>query len=176
MDADTPTAVVMCGLPGVGKSTVARYVAEERDAEWLRSDVIRKELFDEPEYTSEESQATYDELFRRAGATLGDGRDVVLDATFSMVQGRDRAVETAEEVGADAVFAHVVCDEEVVERRIAERDDDPSDADFEVYKAAKKSFDPIDRDCVTVDNSGDADETRRQAAPLLGRACPVTGR
>ena len=42
-----PTLVVVCGLPGVGKSTVAGVVSDRLEASRLRTDVVRKELFDE---------------------------------------------------------------------------------------------------------------------------------
>ena len=54
--------VALCGLPGVGKSTVAGYVTEQLDAVRLRTDVVRKELFDEPQYTAEETESVYREL------------------------------------------------------------------------------------------------------------------
>jgi shikimate kinase len=40
--ADTGDIIVVCGLPGVGKSTVARAIADAVDGEVLRTDVIRQ--------------------------------------------------------------------------------------------------------------------------------------
>lgn len=77
----TGVLVVACGPPGVGKTTVAE-AAAHLDAELLRTDVVRKELFPEPTYTDEEIDRMYRELFARAGGLLETGRSVVLDGTF----------------------------------------------------------------------------------------------
>jgi hypothetical protein len=160
---ESPTLVVMCGLPGVGKSSVATHIADLLDATRYRSDVVRKDLIAEPTYSSEESQLTYDELFRRARATLDAGRAVVLDATFSRRIGRERAASLT----SDVTFVHVGCNEEVVKRRIEQRDDDPSDADFDVYLTAKDAFEPLDREAFLIDNSGSEAETRAQIDALF---------
>ena len=65
--------VVVCGLPGVGKTTVAEHASERLDGTLLRTDVVRKELFPDPEYTDAEAAAVYDELFARASEELARG-------------------------------------------------------------------------------------------------------
>ena len=46
-DADSkPVLVIVGGVPGAGKSTVAELIADRLGAERLRSDEIRKELFE----------------------------------------------------------------------------------------------------------------------------------
>ncbi|MFC6734896.1 AAA family ATPase, partial [Halolamina salina] len=82
--------VLVCGLPGTGKSTVAERIAELLPARMLRTDVVRKELFPEPTYEAEESAAVYDELFDRARDRLDAGEHVVLDATFRRRRLRQR--------------------------------------------------------------------------------------
>lgn len=157
-----PLLVVYCGLPGVGKSTVSAYTAEQLGATRYRSDEVRKDLFEEPSYTSAETRATYDELLERARAELEAGRDVVVDATFRERRERDRAETVAVEADATAQFVHVTCPSEIVVDRLHDRTDDPSDADLEVYREHRDSFDPFERDHVTIDNGGSLAETRRQ--------------
>jgi len=74
--------ILVCGLPGTGKTTVAREVASQLDAELLRTDVIRKETFDTITYTDEQMRATYEEMMQRAKDLLQVDKHVVLDATF----------------------------------------------------------------------------------------------
>ncbi len=161
---ETPTLVVVCGLPGVGKTTVAEQVAERLDGLLLRTDVIRKEILSDPDYTEEESRMVYRELFDRARRTVEDGRSVVLDGTFKDAADRDRATELSASLGVDFRLVAVECDEDVVRERIERREGDESDADFEVHAMYREQFDPISMDHVTVDNSEGLDETTRQVA------------
>ena len=151
--------VLVCGPPGTGKSTVAERVAERLGGRLLRTDVVRKELYPDPSYTSEESAAVYDELFLRAREALESGEHVVLDGTFRSTALRERAACVAEAAGDDYRVVRVTCAEAVVRERIAARADDPSDADFRIHKQIKAEFEPVERDCVVVDNSGSLEAT-----------------
>jgi predicted kinase len=162
-----PILVVVCGLPGVGKTTVSEHAAEALDGRLLRTDVIRKELFPDPEYTPEEREATYDELFARAKETLREGRSVVLDGTFKLREHRGDARRAAQEVGVPLSLIKVACDEDVVRERIRARTDDASDADFEIHQQYRKEFEPIAGPFARVDNSGRLDETMAQVETLL---------
>lgn len=156
-----PAIVVVCGPAGVGKTSVAEYIADLVDGRLLRTDVIRKELFDAPEYTAEESRRVYEELFDRARSTAATGGIAVLDATFRSADRRERAATVAESVGAAYRVVKVECDREVVRDRIAQRESDASDADFEVHLQHLEEFDPLVGDYITVDNSGRFAETAR---------------
>lgn len=160
---------VVCGLQGTGKTTVALRLAERRGAEVLRTDVIRKESAEPPDYSEAGRQRVYDEMLARARRLLGAGRDVVLDATFERRGNRLRAAELAREAGAAFRLVHVVCDPGVVRRRLAERDSDASDADWAVHQRARARFetpDPAAEPHATVDTSGTLDDVRAQADQL----------
>ncbi|WP_144797822.1 AAA family ATPase [Halorubrum depositum] len=167
VDAEAGAIAVVCGLPGVGKTTVARRVAAHVDGEVLRTDVIRKELFGDPEYTDAETEAVYAELIDRARERAAAGDAVVLDATFADARFRADAREAGERAAGSFDLVEVECDETVVERRI-ERRDGISDADFDVYLHFRDAFDRIEADHVTVDNSGDEAETFAQVDAAFG--------
>ncbi|ELZ02241.1 hypothetical protein C482_05501 [Natrialba chahannaoensis JCM 10990] len=154
--------IVYCGLPGVGKSAASGYTAEQTDAERYRTDQVRKQLFPDPSYTPEETDATYDTLLERAQSPLESGSNVVLDATFQSRPYREQAATMAEELGVDYEFVYVDCDLDVVKGRIEERTDTISDAQFEQHLQLRETFDPIERDHVVIDNSGTLEETYRQ--------------
>lgn len=173
---DSGNLVVVCGLPGVGKTTVAERVAEHVDARILRTDVIRKELFPEPTYAEEETEAVYAELLERARDRVAGGESVVLDATFADERFRAAARETADHAADRFALVKVECDESVVKERIRRRDG-ISDADFDVHLHFKELFDRVDAtdavrgtggDVVVVDNSGDEAETRAQVDAVFG--------
>jgi predicted kinase len=157
----TPTLVVVCGLPGAGKTTVAEEIAGRLDASLLRTDVVRTDLFPEPDYTDEEAAAVYAELFDRAAAALADG-DVVLDATFRTEAFRDGARAVAEDAGAEFTLVSVECADATVRRRIRARTDDESDADIAVYELFRDTYEPVEDPDVVVDNSGTLEETFAQ--------------
>ncbi len=166
---------VVCGLPGVGKTTVAKRVAAHVDGEILRTDVIRKELFDDPEYSEAETKAVYAELIRRARERVAQGSSIVLDATFADARFREDARAVGDAVADGFDLIEVECDESVVERRI-ERRDGISDADFDIHLRFKELFDRIESDHLVVDNSGTESETFAQVdAAFAGDGGPAPG-
>ena len=174
-EASTGRLVVVCGLPGVGKTTVAERIADHVDGRIRRTDVIRKELFDDPEYTDAETEAVYTELLARARDDIDAGGAVVLDATFADSRFRTAARETAAEAAAEFDLVEVACDEGVVERRI-ERRDGISDADFDIHLHFKELFDEVATDHVVVDNSETQAETFAQVdAAFAGEAVGDSG-
>jgi hypothetical protein len=163
----TVTLAVVCGPPGVGKSSAAATAAEHLDAALLRTDVVRKELFEEPGYGARETERTYAELLDRARDRLAAGEGAVLDGTFRRRGQRDRAAETAAQESARFRLLRVTCEPAVVRERIRARGDDPSDADVDVYESVRAAFEPVDREHATVDNSDGRADTRRQVLAAL---------
>ena len=87
-----PLVLVVGGLSGTGKSTLATELASMLGCELLQTDAIRNALFgksDKPvmfergNYARESRQRVYAEMFRRAQALHEDGLSVILDGTFS---------------------------------------------------------------------------------------------
>lgn len=169
-DANAETApdfVAVSGLPGVGKTTVAKAVADRLDATLLRSDVVRKELVAEPAYSDAETERVYAELFRRARACVADGEGVVLDATFRHTSLRERARGVATEADAAFTMVKVECDRATARERIRSRTGDESDADVAVYRTLRKEYDEMTGAHVVVDNSGSVAKTHERVAELF---------
>ena len=159
--------VVVFGLSGSGKSFVARILHEEFGYEWLRSDVIRKELmgvkpsesakaeFGKGIYTEDITRRVYELMIKRADELVGEGRRVVLDATFLKHEQR----ELVKRRFPKALFILVSADEEKIRERLAGRRD-VSDADFQIYLRQKEVFEPPKEvSYVSIDNT----ETSREA-------------
>ena len=167
--SDAPDLVVVCGLPGVGKSKVSRTAGDLLDATLVRSDVVRKDLVDEPQYTTEETERTYAAVRERARDILDDGGRVVLDATYRARPFRDNVAAMAADLGVDCEFVHVTCDPDVVRERIEQRTDTVSDATYENHLELKAEFDAFERPHVTIDNSGAWANTREQIESAVAR-------
>lgn len=160
--------VAVAGLPGSGKSTAAGICAQLLGADWLRTDVIRKELFPQPNYNNPaESAAVHAAFFRRAEEGLRAGRSVVLDATFVLRQSRQRARQVAERCGVDLLLLLVTAPGPVIRQRLAQRTGDASDADFAVYLLLKAEFEPIRGPHVAIDNSQGIGELTAQIKRAL---------
>lgn len=166
-DLDRPRLVVVCGLPGVGKTTVAGAIADRIDGELIRTDIVRKNIRSTPAYTDDETRAVYRRVFSIAGTRIERGENVVLDGTFRRAELRDQAEALAEEWEAVFDLVKVECTEDIVKERIENRTDDASDADFEVYQTLRERFEPIRTEHVAVDNSGMPEDASTQIESYL---------
>jgi aminoglycoside phosphotransferase family enzyme/predicted kinase len=143
LEAARVRLVVVGGLPGTGKSTLAGAVGDTLGATVLRSDEVRKELaglpVDQPApdefgqgiYDADTTAATYRELLSWAGVALGMGESVVLDASWSDAGRRAQARDVAARTHADLVELRCDVAREVAAARIrarAEAGSGPSDA------------------------------------------------
>jgi predicted kinase len=126
--------VVITGLPGVGKSTVAKILAEHVGMLRLNSDVIRQELFPEKRtYDWKETARVIQETKLQVRNALRDGKDVVLDALFTKERARNEYRRIAEEEGADFRLLYLAAGESDVKDRLEKRKYDNihlSEADF----------------------------------------------
>ena len=166
----TPELLVVCGLPGVGKSRVSQLLADSLPATVHRTDVVRKELVDEPKYTTEETRRVYRTVRKRARETVQNGDVAILDGTYRSRPFRARVSATASSLDANLQFLHVTCDEQVVRERIAARTEGVSDAAFDEYLLLKSEFDDFQRPHDTVDNSGAWEDTREAVLDLFPTA------
>lgn len=156
------TLVIVCGLQGSGKTIVAREIAKKINAILLRSDIIRKEMYEEPQYSQEEMHKVIDELLLRGKKILKKNRNVILDATFLKEERRLQAKEIADKLKASFKIVEVVALENIVKERIKGRNHDESDATFETYLQYKKNLEPISEKHITIDNSGTVENTYKK--------------
>jgi hypothetical protein len=128
-----PLLVLIGGLMGTGKSTLAR--ALQRELGWVlcSSDATRKRLaglhpahpeaasFGQGLYSQDWNERTYHALLEEAEAVLASGRSVLLDASFARRADRRAALHMATAQGARAIFIECLCPPEVALQRLARR-------------------------------------------------------
>lgn len=156
--SDLRCLIVIVGLSGSGKSTIARALCGRTRFAHFSSDVIRKQLAGiDPTsrvgagdasglYSPERSAQTYKRMLELAGDELDAGRSAIVDATFLRRADRDAARALAREKAAPLVFVECECDPREVLWRLRARqaeNNDASDADEEVYRRQRQAYEPF---------------------------------
>jgi predicted kinase len=145
--------VIICGLPGVGKSTLAKNLAPKINAIILSSDKIRKEIFPTPTYSSFERKLVYDIMTVIAKYLNGTKTNCILDATFNKEESR---VSIKEKLGLDDNEFQIIeclCPEEIALSRLEARKNDYSDATSIIYHRMKRIYEPVKLPHITVDTT-----------------------
>lgn len=146
--------VAIGGLSGSGKSTLARRLApglgRAPGAIVLRSDVVRKRRFGaEPTerlpdtaYAPPVSDAVYEELARSAGHVARAGYVAVVDAVFATGAWRLAVGDAARRAGVPFVGLWLDAPLDLMERRLAARRGDASDATVPVLREQRDRVAP----------------------------------
>lgn len=174
--------VLVGGLPGTGKTTLAGTVADELGAVLLSTDRLRKEMaglapeehvpapYRDGIYTAEHTEAAYRELLRRAEKLLALGESVVLDASWTGHAHRELAAAVATRTHSRLVSLLCQAPSAITDARMRTRTGSLSDADPVVaaHMAAEMDLWP---QAVVVSTAGSPADSVTQASPaLLGRA------
>ena len=145
--------VIVCGLPGVGKTTLAKELAPLIDAIHLSTDKIRKQLIQKPTYHKQERELIYEVLLLIAKYLHIAGKNCILDATFNKEKSRKDVIKKLA-LPSDQVFiVECVCPEDLIISRLESRKNDWSDADINVYNKMKKIYEPVRGKHITADTS-----------------------
>lgn len=162
--------VLLSGMPGTGKTTVAKALRSRLDplpVEHIESDAIRKARRSRPAYSSGENAAVFAEVERRARAALKTGRVAIVDATNLSRRDRRRFVRLARELDAALVAVRVTAPEDDVRRRLAGVRDGFSDAGPEIYDRMKGREHGLAGRHVVVDTRYDTGPTIELLAGLV---------
>ena len=144
--------LLFCGLPGVGKTTLAKSVAFKIGATTLSSDKIRKQLIRYPTYTKVEGRLIYDVLILLTKYLTTAGVNCILDATFNRERSR-KEVEKLRSKDVQLYLIECTCAEDVVLERLRNRKNDFSDADYSVYSKMKSIYEPVHESHLVIDTS-----------------------
>ena len=147
--------VLIGGLPGSGKSTIAAGVSRALGSSVLRSDIVRRAMsraaveeksgYGLGHYAPMVTAAVYSELLARAEELLMRGESVVLDASWIDNEWRMAAGEVASRTDSDIVELSCRARSDVADARIEQRlfeNSDASEATPEVRTAMQAEMDP----------------------------------
>lgn len=152
--------VLMAGLPGTGKSTLARELAQRTDGHVLDKDDIREALFgpDHVEYSTAQDEVVVRLMLESAAWLLQKkpGLRIFLDGrVFSRSAQIKDVAEFAERVGTPWRIIECVCSEQTARRRLEQDSANGAhvaeNRDFALYQEVKRRFQPICHEKTVVD-------------------------
>jgi predicted kinase len=135
--------ILILGLPGSGKTTLADAYCARFGALHLNSDVIRRELGLLGQYDPEAKKKVYDALMERTRKSLFEGREVVVGSTFYKESVREPFRRVAAECKVPSFWVEVLAEENTVRERMKKPRAD-SEADFAIYEKIKAEYEPLE--------------------------------
>ena len=167
------------GVSGTGKSTLAAALAPQigrtPGAVVIRTDIVRKTLWGADALTRLPAEAyerrftesVYEMMLELAGAALAAGHSAIVDAVSGQAQRRADIEQLAHKHNATFKGLWLDAPAAVLEKRIAARRNDASDATADVLRAQLANVQPPDRWSI-VDASGELGQVMESAARTLG--------
>jgi predicted kinase len=150
--------ILIAGLPGSGKTSLATAFAKRYGASHFNSDQIRRELGLWGSYRDEDKAAVYNELLARTRRALASGETVVVDSTFYRASLRNPFELVAAQLGQKPLWVLATAPDEVLRQRVAKPRAD-SEANEAVLEKIKAEFEPLEPPFLTIDtSSGSAEE------------------
>jgi predicted kinase len=148
--------IILGGLPGTGKTTIARELARQMGAVHLRIDSIEQALLDSGCLSPPINEAGYVAAYAVAGDNLGIGHTVIADSVNSISITRNAWLAVAKRAGVSAVEVEVLCsDVEEHKRRVETRIADVSGLKLPTWQeVVAREYHPWNRAHIVMDTAG----------------------
>ncbi|MGO9412848.1 MAG: AAA family ATPase [Spirochaetia bacterium] len=154
--------VIFRGLPGTGKTHLARSLLERRpDFLVLSRDALRTAIFTNPTFGDDEKAFVDDLIVAIAGFLLARGSSVLIDGmALSSARRLEEFAETAAARGKSARIIECVCSEKTALSRItADQGGHPAgDRGPELYHRVRERYEPTELPFLRIDTDGNPQE------------------
>ncbi len=175
--------IILAGLPGTGKSTLARDIAQRIGATILDKDPIRAALFapSDIEYSTSQDDFVVGIMMQVAGYLLhrGRSRPIILDGRpFSRRYQLEQVIRFAEQLEEPWRILECVCSDETARARLVQNADQQAhpalNRDFNLYLRVKQQFEEITFPKTVIDTDQPLADCVEQAIAAL-RDADATG-
>lgn len=117
---DTPILIVFSGLPGTGKTTIAKAIAQRTGSVYLRIDTIEQALRNAGVLAGDVGSSGYQVANDVALGNLQIGNSVVVDCVNPVVESRHAWAAVATKAAVRLLDVQVVCSDKGEHRRRVE--------------------------------------------------------
>jgi predicted kinase len=147
--------VVFGGLPGVGKTVIAKELARQTGALYLRIDSIEQALRDSGGIADSVNDAGYLAAYAIAGENLCLGHHVIADCVNPLQLTRESWRKVAQQSGVEILEVEVLCSNPEEHRhRVERRDSDIPGLKLPTWQEVlDRNYEPWDREHVVVDSA-----------------------
>lgn len=122
LQPNKPLLILLYGMPGSGKTFVARQLAEHITSAHIQGDRIRAELFEKPTYGKEENHIVASLMTYMASEFLNAGISVLFDTNVMRLSQRRVLRNLAIKAGAEPVLLWLQVDPDSAFNRACKRD------------------------------------------------------
>jgi predicted kinase len=164
-----PTLIALAGLPGTGKTTIARELARRIGAVHIRIDSIEQALRESGRFEGRMDDAGYRVAYAVAEDNLRQGLTVVADSVNPIALTRDAWSSVATRAGVKLLEVELICTDQTEHRhRIETREADIPGHKLPTWnEVVAREYDPWSREHVVIDT---AQQNTKQAIEVIRKA------
>ena len=167
MGRRAPLVILLAGLPGTGKSTLARKLARRYRLEHISTDSVRKRIFRDVKqnsfgrgsYSQRQRNVVYDTIYYVLYTLLKHGIGCVLDGTFYQDKLRSKVSRICARFDAKFLLVIIEAPEDLIRKRFEDRAKRNrrtlSDADIKILEKYRTLFESTNLPNIKVNMADD---------------------